>query len=189
MRRICISLILVFTICLGLSSCSRQAVRITRTEALPIQYIIDGINKNDPETYRKAFPPDYNSAIEGEEAIWKYEDSTVYSDYDSYLKPILALSKNTRLENYGKRNGIEYIVEDVKPIEFTDYPQYFEKYDDLYVYSYDIDPVEIQKAAMVKGKLNVWGSKKEETKTAEFVVICINGVWYLHPVYYYTSLS
>lgn len=176
-------------LCIILTSCGREAVRITREEAMPIQTAIDGVLGKDPEQYRSAFPPDYDIAISEEEAMWKYEDSQEYSDFDSYLKSKLNFALAADKVNYGKNTGIEFIVDSVTEIQTGDYASYFESYDDYYVYDYTFDVTKVEKAVLVSGSLNVWGDNSENSTKAEYIIIRIGGIWYLHPAYYYTTFN
>lgn len=187
MRKI-LPVILLVLLSLSLIGCARNAERITREEAMPIQHVIDGVLNNNPQTYRQAFPPDYDAAVEAEEAMWKYEATPPYTNFNSYLSDIFNSVALAHKENYGKKVKMEFVVTDVSTIDPANYPDYFDRYYDNNIYYYEIDMSATTKAATVTGSLNIWGSKGEESKKAEFVVLQINGVWYLHPVYYYTTL-
>lgn len=187
MRKIYAFSLTILCLCVMLFSCGREAVRITREEAMPIQTAIDGILAKDASKYRSAFPPDFDAAIAGEEAMWKYENSMEYSDFDSYLKDRFTRALGADIGNYGNDIGLEFIVDSVEPINTADYPSYFEKYNDYYVYNYTLDVASVEKAVKVSGKLNIWGDDGENSSKAEFVMIKVNGLWFLHPVYYYTT--
>lgn len=187
MRKINTLIFLILCFSFMLTSCGREAVRITREEAMPIQNAIDGVLGKDTALYRSAFPIDYDTAVEGEEAMWKYENSTVYTDFNGYLNEMLIGALEADRVNYGKNIGMEFIVESVTEIDPEEYPSYFKSYDDIYVYYYTLDISSVEKAVKITGKLNIWGDKDEASSAAEFIVLYINGVWYLHPMYYYTT--
>ena len=187
MRKIIALIFLILCFSFMLTSCGREAVRITREEALPIQNAIDGILGKNAAKYRSAFPFDYDTAIAGEEAMWKYENSTEYADFNSYLNNIFIHSLEADRVNYGKNIGMEFIVESVTQINTGDYPAFFENYNEIYVYYYTLDVASVEKAVMVSGKLNIWGDDGENSSDAQFIIIKVNGEWFLHPTYYYTT--
>ncbi len=156
---------------------------------MPIQNAMDGVLNGDAALYRSAFLPDYDAAVAAEEAMWKYEYSTEYSDFNGYLKSVLAAALETDQINYGKHVGMEFIVKEVNEINTTDYPSYFENYNDYYVYYYILNVAAVEKAVKVSGTLNIWGDDGEDSSVAEYVLIRVGGEWYLHPIYYYTSFG
>lgn len=175
---LCISLLFIV-------SCSRVPVRITREEAIPLQNAIDGILNGDALLYRSAFPADYDSAL-AEETLKL--DGVELNQYLS--NNLFSYAKDIMLENYGENYGIEFVVYNaITTVDIEKKPEHFSLYSDYHVYSYQLDLSKIEKAVEVSGDLNIWGNECEESATATYIMLKIDGKWYLHPMYYYIMFA
>ena len=164
---------------LALCSCGRNAVRITREEALPLQTVIDAQAAGDAELYISAFPPDY---IEKARALYELTEGVSLEEYikTAYLDIAAENAEN----NYGKRFGAEFLVHASLDHAPEENPKEFEKYVDYNVYDYTLDSGSVQKSVKIAGTLNEWGDESESSDTAYFIFLQINGKWYLHPMYF-----
>ena len=166
---------------LAFVSCSRKAQRITREEAMPIQAIIDAQTELSAEKYISAFPPDFIAAAR---EYYEIMEGAALEDYlyNSFLVPA---SENAEA-NFGKDFGAEFIVHAIMDHSRADNPREFENYVDYNVITYDLDTAAIQKSLKAVGTLNEWGDDAEHSVTASYVVVMIDGKWYLHPMYFLT---
>lgn len=162
-------------------SCSRKAERITREEAMPIQAIIDAQIECSAEKYISAFPPDFIAAAEEYYEIMEGVPLEKFL-YDSFLVPA---SENAEA-NFGKDFGAEFLVHALMDHSRAENPRDFENYVDYNVITYELDVTAIQKSLKAVGTLNEWGDDSEHSGTASYVLIMIDGKWYLHPMYFLT---
>ncbi len=193
MRRISLLMICALLL-ICLSGCGHSAERITDYRAVPIQKAIDGVDGCDTAMYRSAFADDYDKAVSA-----SYE-LTEGMAFDVFLKDYILLpADDAHKLNLGKHYSIEFIVENVE--EYTldtiteDMAEYFIDYSDYFVFDYEFDTSSIEKIAVIYGKLNtygydsIWDDTKSESHSAKYMTVCINGVWYLHPCYYFTTFN
>lgn len=164
---------------------------VTAPEAKALQRVIDGVLKNDPKTYRGAFLPGYDAALEKETAVWKYENGPAggFADLDAYLKDLFAKTHAACIENYGKNFAAEFVTGEIKEINTADYPSYFENFHDYYVYDYAVDMAAVEKAAAVAGFFNIWGDQSEKSAPAEYIFIKTKDGWALHPAYFFMTFG
>lgn len=166
---------------LTLTSCRRKAVRVTDEEAMPVQTVIDAQAKLDATLYISAFPPDFIAAAR---ASCELTEGVTLEEFltNSYIVPA---AENCET-NYGKGFGYEYLVHAILEYPAEENERDFAKYIDYNVIDYDMDVTKIQKSVKAVGTLNSWGDDAEDSDSATYVLIQIDGVWYLHPMYFLT---
>ncbi|MEG1743870.1 MAG: hypothetical protein RR246_06855, partial [Clostridia bacterium] len=119
-------------------------------------------------------------------ADYEVSDCTNFSDY---ISKMLSEAQTANEDTYGKKVTVEFFIKEKIDIEMSKYSSYFTDYDDYHVSNYTLSPKNVEKAILVNGNLYTHGSKTDSTRDASYVLIKQNGVWYLHPIYYFLSFS
>lgn len=138
---------------------------------IPLDKIINGLKKSDASEYKSAFPPDY---IERAAELFVL----VGENIDTKLKETFAGAIQAHEVNYGKNFRITYKLLSKKPLTKE---QLSEEYLDYYVLEYELPIDSIEEAYLGRFDIKVKGDEAEETKQAEYKLIKIDGIWYLHP--------
>ncbi len=158
---------------------SREAVIITSEEGRCVQSLIDGVIECDAAKWRSAFLPAYDKAYEAQEL-----ELGTCTDYNVYIQQNITEALDVLTDNYGDNLKIELADEVVTHTEMSALPEYFEDYKDIFTLRYALDLTTVEGVATIEGSLNIWGDKNSDSRTARYVLIKFDGVWYLHPAFY-----
>lgn len=161
--------VLLLTCLMFLSSCSSGNIGDETTE--PLEKMISGVLKGNVSMYKSAFPSDY---IEAVESAFKRLSNNI----DKELETTVSNAKVAHEANYGEKVKINYkLVNKVKMSE----DELKEKYWDIFINSYSLPVEKITEAYKETIEITVKGADSEETKTADFKFLKIDGKWYIHP--------
>lgn len=160
------SLILCFAF---LAGCSSGNIGDETTE--PLDKIISGVLKKNVAVYKSAFPPDYIAEVEKDFKI-------VGNDIDKELENTISQANDVLEANHGKKVKINY--KQVSKIQMTR-DDLNEKYWDLFINDYSIPVDRITEAYKETIEITIKGSEAQETITANFKFLKIDGTWYFHP--------
>ncbi|PKM61191.1 MAG: hypothetical protein CVU97_07355 [Firmicutes bacterium HGW-Firmicutes-21] len=160
---------LFLILCLLLATgCSDKNIGDKTTE--PLDRLINGLLKKDTALYKSAFPPDYiDRATNAFDAIG--------NDIDKVLSELFTDALDAHIVNYGEKTRINYTLISKEELSSGD----LDKYWDLIVNGYDLPVDKITEAYRATVDVTVKGRDSEVTKRAEYKLLHIDGVWYLHP--------
>jgi len=152
-----------------LAGCSSGNIGDETTE--PLDKIISGVLKKNAAVYKSAFPPDYIAEVEKAFRI-------VGNDIDQELENTFASAAEVLEANYGKKVKINYRQVSKTAMTTEDLT---EKYWDLFINDYSIPVDRITEAYKESIEITIKGSENQETITAAFKFLRIDGKWYIHP--------
>ena len=172
MKRKIVALLLLFI--LPLCGCGEKE-SIGNEKTVPLDRIAEALKTESVATYESAFPPDFCSAYR-----------QAYPDLPDTIETLLSVANEFNSENYGEEFTIRY---ELTETELCDPAQFAGEYklNTLDTISYVIPLA--SEAARIHVKIYRTGSFSETEKEASYVVLLIDGTWYLHPQEFGTVLN
>ena len=174
MKRKGIALLLLLA--LLLCSCGEDPNKsIGDEKTVPLDRILEALKTGSIAAYESAFPPDFCNAYR-----------LAYPDMPETIDALLSTADEFNREHYGENCTIRY---ELTNTEIRDPAQYAGEHrlDTLDVISYVVPLA--SKAARIYVTVYRTGSFDEAEKESSYVVLQIDGIWYLHPQEFGTVLN
>lgn len=172
-KRVFLILLSVLTM-LCLCGCSKHKNSGDET-TVALDTVFEAVADGDASVYRTAFPPDYVALLESELAV-------IDEELNKKLLEDMAVTKESREMNFGDDTYSYYTLTTKEPLEIKDLN---EGYNDYYLPHYKLTLSSVTEAYCVNVMVTVGGDDDESTNGASFVVIKLDGKWYLHPKYFF----
>lgn len=167
MKRKGIALLLLFV--LLLCGCGRKTEEsIGDEKTVPLDRILEAMKTGSVATYESAFPPDFCSTYR-----------QAYPDMPDSIETLLNVANEVNRESYGVDCTVRY---ELTETELCDPAQFAGEYklNTIDTVSYIIPRA--SEAARIHVKVYRTGSFNETETEESYVVLMIDGTWYLHPM-------
>lgn len=176
MKSKCVALLLLMlSLALLLCGCGGKEESIGDEKTVPLDRILEAIKTGSTATYESAFPPDFCRAYR-----------TAYPDIPETVETLLSKANAFNIESYGEDCTIRY---ELTETELCDPAQFAGEYQFDTLDSFSFSVAQASEAARIHVKIYRTGSFDEAEKEASYVVLLIDGTWYLHPQLFGTVLN
>lgn len=169
-------LALLLVLLLGLSSCD-GAGSLGGEITVSLDRIVEGLQEGNVGLYESAFPSDF-----------VIDFRRTYGDLNETLSELLAIARYKNQSDYGENWIISYEVVSKENLSAQDLPSSYalERFND---YAYTLPAEDIESAAKITVEVCFEGGMGEETFEIEYILLCMEGNWYLHPMHFGTVLK
>lgn len=166
-------LVLVALLLCGCGGAPRRNVGDERT--VPLDRILEALETGSAAAYETAFPPDFCRA---------YREA--YPDLSETVEMLLTVANEFDSEHYGEDCKIRYRLTDT---EFCDPAQFAGEFqfNNLDSFSYTVPLA--REAVRIHVTMYRTGSFDEAEKEETYVVLLLDGTWYLNPLLFGTVLN
>lgn len=168
-----VSLMLLFA--LLLCGCGGSSESIGDEKTVPLDRILEALKTGSIATYESAFPPDFCNTYR-----------QAYPDMPDTIEMLLSVANEVNSEAYGEDFAIRY---ELTKTELCDPAQFAGAYDLNTIDTVSYTVPQAREAARIHVKVYRTGSFSETEKEASYVVLLIDGTWYLHPQEFGTVLN
>lgn len=166
-------LLLLTVACLLLTGCRTDTQSAGNDKTAPLDFIVQALQTADSSRYTSAFPPTFCE---------QYQTQTGQLQETLDLLLNAACTRNTEL--YGENCSVTYTLTEVSGYELSALEQYNQSVAPDFVYTLPLES--ITEASQIAVTVHFSGSYGEETVSLSYLVLCVNGNWYLHPKHFGT---
>ncbi len=179
MRRKAIALasILLLLLPLLLPSCAEQDVgSIGNEKTAPLDRILEAVAGGSVAAYEAAFPPDFCDAY-----------LSLFPDLPETVRLQLSLADSYNCSTCGDEYRLWYELTGSETYDLSQLEETFQ-YDRLDRFRYTMSLSDITAAEQIHVTVHWEGSYDRNERDAVYLVLCIGGIWYLHPQCFGTVL-
>ncbi len=170
--------LLPFLLALLLCLCSCQSGGNLGSElTVPLDRVIQALESGNTGAYESAFPPDFTAGYR-----------QAYGDLAETLSALLYAAKGKNQSECGEVYTLRYELQDKEalPIDSLESVCTLDRFN---AYVYTLPKEHISQAALVTVTAYLEGGLGEQSFENTYFVLCIDGVWYLHPMHFGTVLK
>lgn len=168
--------LLFLTACLLLVGCTAGKESSGNEKTVPLDRIIQSLRTADRAIYESAFPPSFCEQYKAQA-----------DDAESQIRLLLETAQKRNVDRCGEDVAVTYTLTEVTERDVSSIEPLVQSKSPDFVYPLPIESVTA--AAEITVTAYFSGSYGEESFDNTYLVLCINGNWYLHPQHFLTVLK